>query len=72
MFRGVKNRVKNILTMAIDWRVRDVLEAERQATVMLGQTFIEGAAHITDQHRLLELQIIEMEKRIAELENGKK
>jgi hypothetical protein len=38
---------------------------------MLGQTFIEGAAHITDQQRLLELQVSNLEKRIAELENRK-
>jgi hypothetical protein len=71
MLRNLKNRLKNILTIAIDWRVRDVLEVERQSTIMLGQTFIEGAAHITDQQRLLELQVSNLEKRIAELENRK-
>jgi hypothetical protein len=71
MLRNLKNRLKNILTIAIDWRVRDVLEVERQSTIKLGQTFIEGAAHITDQQRLLELQVSNLEKRIAELENRK-
>jgi hypothetical protein len=71
MLRNLKNRLKNTLTIAIDWRVRDVLEVERQSTIKLGQTFIEGAAHITDQQRLLELQVSNLEKRIAELENRK-
>jgi hypothetical protein len=69
MLNKLRNRFRARIGSAIDWRVRDVLEAERQATVKLGQTFIEGAAHLTDQQRLLELQVIELERRIAELEN---
>ena len=58
------------LGVAIDWRVRDVLEAEREATVELGQIFVKNAAQLTDQQRLLEQRVSELEKRIAELEKG--
>lgn len=59
------------LGVAIDWRVRDVLEAEREATVELGQIFVKNAAHLTDQQRLLEQKVNELEKRISELEKGR-
>lgn len=72
MLSKTKYRLKEKLGRAIDWRVRDALEAERQATLELGKTFIEGAARLTDQQRLLELKVSDLEKRIAEIENGKK
>lgn len=50
------------LGVAIDWRVRDVLEAERQATIELGKTFVTTTAKLTDEVRLLE-------RRVADLEN---
>jgi DNA-binding transcriptional MerR regulator len=59
------------LGVAIDWRVRDVLEAEREATVELGQIFVKNAANLTDQQRLLEQRVAELEKRLAELEKGR-
>jgi DNA-binding transcriptional MerR regulator len=59
------------LGIAIDWRVRDVLEAEREATVELGQIFIKNAAQLTDQQRLLEQKVAELEKRIADLEKDR-
>ena len=59
------------LGVAIDWRVRDVLEAEREATVELGQIFVKNAAQLTDQQRLLEQRVIELEKRLSELEKGR-
>jgi hypothetical protein len=58
------------LGVAIDWRVRDVLEAEREATVELGQIFVKNAAQLTDQQRLLEVRVAELEKRLSELEKG--
>jgi hypothetical protein len=58
------------LGMAIDWRVRDVLESERQATIELGKTFVAGTAQLTDQHSLLEQRVAELEQRIAQLEKG--
>jgi DNA-binding transcriptional MerR regulator len=63
-------KIVSRLGMAIDWRVRDVLESERQATIELGKTFVAGAAQITDQQNLLEQRVAELEKRIAELEKG--
>ena len=48
MFKRAKQKIREKFGRAIDWRVRDVLEAERQATIQLGKTFIEGAAQLTD------------------------
>jgi DNA-binding transcriptional MerR regulator len=63
-------KIVSRLGMAIDWRVRDVLESERQATIELGKTFVAGTAQITDRQNLLEQRVAELEKRIAELEKG--
>ena len=59
---AVKYRVRNFFGMAIDWRVRDVLEAERQATIELGRTFVESTAKLTDEIRLLERRVSHLEK----------
>jgi hypothetical protein len=58
--------VKYALGVAVDWRVRDVLEAERQATIELGQTFVEAAAQLTDDLRRLEARIAELEHRLGD------
>lgn len=63
-------KIVSRLGMAIDWRVRDVLELERQATIELGKTFVAGAAQITDQQNLLEQRVAELEQRVVELEKG--
>jgi hypothetical protein len=63
-------KIVSRLGMAIDWRVRDVLESERQATIELGKTFVAGAAQITDQQNLLEQRVAELEQRVVELEKG--
>ena len=57
-------RAKNVLGLAVDWRVRDVLEAEREATVELGGTFVESTARLTDAIRLLELRVSALEERL--------
>ena len=62
-------RFKNLFGVAIDWRVRDLLEAEREATIELGKTFVTTTAQLTDQIRLLELRVAELERKISELEN---
>jgi len=62
-------KLVNRIGVAIDWRVRDVLEAERQATVELGQTFIRATAQLTDQQRLLEVRVAELEQKLNELKN---
>lgn len=61
-------RLKHALGVAVDWRVRDVLEAERQATVELGRTFVEGAAQLTDATRILEARVAELERRLSVFE----
>jgi hypothetical protein len=66
MSKNPLRKFKNILGIAIDWRVRDVLEAERRATVELGKTFILATAQLTDQQRLLEEKVSQLEQRIAQ------
>lgn len=58
---------RNLLGIAVDWRVRDVLEAEREATVELGGTFVESTARLTDALRLLELRVSVLEERLDEI-----
>ena len=57
-------RIRNYFGMAIDWRVRDVLEAERQATIELGKTFVTSTAKLIDEIRLLEQRVAHLEKQI--------
>lgn len=57
-------RIRNYFGLAIDWRVRDVLEAERQATIELGKTFVTSTAKLTDEIRLLEQRVAHLEKQI--------
>ena len=68
---NVTRVIRRRLGVAIDWRVRDVLEAEREAIVELGQIFVKNAANLTDQQRLLEQRVADLEKRLAELEEGR-
>ena len=70
MFKSIGNKLRHQIVVAIDWRVRDVLEAERRATVELGKTFIEGTAMLRDQQALLEQRIVELEKKIHSLDKG--
>lgn len=60
----IRWRIRNFFGMAIDWRVRDVLEAERQATIELGRTFVEATAKLTDEIRLLEQRVSRLEKTV--------
>jgi hypothetical protein len=72
MMRKQWVKLRHLVGVAIDWRVRDYLEAERSATVQLGNTFVEASVELTDQYRNLEKVVSNLEKRIAEIENGKK
>ena len=72
MMRKLRSKLSRIVGVAIDWRVRDYLEAERSSTVQLGNTFVEASAELTDQYKNLEKVVANLEKRIAEIENGKK
>lgn len=62
-------RLKNALGVAVDWRVRDVLDAERDATIEMGRAFVDGAARLTDALREIEEKVRILEKRIADLES---
>ena len=57
-------RIRNYFGMAIDWRVRDVLEAERQATIELAKTFVTTTARLTDEIRLLEQRVTQLESEL--------
>ena len=70
--RKLPDKLRHLVGVAIDWRARDYLEAERSATVQLGNTFVEASVELTDQYRNLEKVVSNLEKRIAEIENGKK
>lgn len=61
---SIRWRMRNLVGMAIDWRVRDVLEAERQATIELGRTFVTSTAKLTDEIRLLEQRVSYLEKQL--------
>lgn len=71
MNRNPLRRLKNVLGAAVDWRVRDVLEAERQATIELGRTFVETTASLMDTNRALERRVAELEERLRMLEEGR-
>jgi hypothetical protein len=58
------------LSSAIGWRVRDALEAEREATVDLGKLFLRTTAELTDRQHLLEVRIAELEKDIIQLKEN--
>ena len=62
-------RLKNVLGVAVDWRVRDILEAERDATIEMGRTFVDGAARLTDAQRAIEERVRILEERVADLES---
>jgi len=66
------SRLKHALGVAIDWRVRDVLEAERQATVELGKTFASTASHVLDKNDEISRRLDEMEDRLREIEEEKR
>jgi len=66
------SRAKNLLGLAVDWRVRDVLEAEREATVELGGAFVESASRLTDALRLLEERVSAIESRLDEIDRQSK
>ena len=60
--------LKSRLAAAIDWRFRDRLEAEREATVELGKTFIRQAAVVADENEQIRRQLADLEARLARLE----
>jgi ribosome-associated translation inhibitor RaiA len=72
MMRKQWVKLRHLVGVAIDWRVRDYLEAERSATVQLGNTFVEASVELTDKYQNLEKVVAKLEKRIADLENGTK
>lgn len=61
------SRLKHAFGVAVDWRVRDVLEAERQATIELGRTFVDTTASLMDKNRELEQRIVALEERLRGL-----
>ena len=58
------------LSSAISWRVRDAVEAEREATVALGQIFLRTTTELVDRQNVLEGKIAELEKDITKLKEN--
>ena len=71
MILNPKSIAQRFLGNAIEWRFRDRLQAERETTVALGQTFMEQAVKVTDRQELLEQRVAELERRIDDLEKGR-
>ena len=65
------SRPKHAFGVAVDWRVRDVLEAERQATLELGKTFVDTTAALMDKNRELEQRLADLEARLRSLDEGR-
>lgn len=64
-------KIKHLFGVAIDWRVRDVLESEREATVALGKTFVQTSAELLDRVDSIAQHLDEIEERMTRLEREK-
>lgn len=62
-------RIKHLFGVAIDWRVRDVIESEREATVALGETFVQTSAEFLDRLDSIARRLDEIEERMTRLES---
>jgi flagellar biosynthesis chaperone FliJ len=51
----------------VDARISARLETEQKVVSELGKTFTSGAAQLTDQIRVLEAKVAELQRQVAEL-----
>ena len=61
-------RMKNWLSAAIDWRVRDEVKAEREVVATLTETVAHVASTTADQQRAMSSLLEDLERRISLLE----
>ena len=63
-------RMKNWLSAAIDWRVRDEVKVERDVIATLSETVAHVASTTSDQQRSIGSLVEDLERRIAKLEKN--
>ena len=63
-------RLKNWLSAAIDWRVRDEVKVERDVIATLSETVAHVASTTADQQRAIGSLVEDLERRIAKLEKN--
>jgi hypothetical protein len=61
-------RMKNWLSAAIDWRVRDEVKAEREVVATLTETVAHVASTTADQQRAMSSLLEYLERRVSLLE----
>jgi hypothetical protein len=60
--------MKNWLSAAIDWRVRDEVKAEREVVATLTETVAHVASTTADQQRAMSSLLEDLERRVSLLE----
>lgn len=63
-------RMKNWLSAAIDWRVRDEVKVERDVIATLTETVAHVASTTADQQRAMGSLLEDFERRLAKLEKN--
>jgi hypothetical protein len=61
-------RMKDWLSAAIDWRVRDEVEVEREVIATLAETVTHVASTTAEQQRAIGSLLENLERRVAKLE----
>jgi hypothetical protein len=61
-------RMKNWLSAAIDWRVRDEVKVEREIVATLSETVAYVASTTADQQRAMSSLLEDLERRVSLLE----
>jgi hypothetical protein len=61
-------RMKNWLSAAIDWRVRDEVKVEREVVETLTETVAHVASTTADQQRAMSSLLEDLERRVSLLE----
>ena len=62
-------RMKDWLSAAIDWRVRDEVKVEREVIATLAETVAHVASTTADQQRAISSLIEDLERRLVLIEN---
>jgi hypothetical protein len=62
--------MKDWLSAAIDWRVRDEVKVEREVIATLTETVAHVASTTTEQQRAIGSLLEDLERRVAKLEKN--
>lgn len=62
------SRLKNWLSAAIDWRVREEVKGEHEVVMALSKTVAHVSAELTDQLRTQSVVIEDLQRRVRNLE----